>query len=148
MTLHDADTGLRAEEADPLPEPLRPPTPGGISMRPAMIVLGLAVLILVVFVTIGLLSSQSPVPVKVGRAPSAVPGTTLQAESAAGLLSPIVEAGRAADEHPQRGVRPGRVAYASRTRTTAATGPASSTRRWSSAPTTHRARCWRSSRRT
>ena len=62
-------------------------------MRPAMIVLGLAVLILVVFVTIGLLSSQSPVPVKVGGAPSAVPGTTLRAESAAGLLAPIVEAG-------------------------------------------------------
>ena len=92
MTLHDADTGLRAEEAT-APGPLRPPTPGGISMRPAMIVLGLAVLILIVFVTIGILSSQSPVPVKVGGASSAVPGTTLRAESAAGLLSPIVVAG-------------------------------------------------------
>jgi hypothetical protein len=92
MTLHDAQTGLRTEGAT-APEPLRPPTPGGVSMRPAMIVLGLALLILVVFVTIGLLSSQSPVPVKVGGAPRAVPGTTLQAESAAGLLSPIVEAG-------------------------------------------------------
>ncbi len=92
MTLHDADTGFRAEEVT-APEPLRPPTPGGISMRPAMIVLGLALLILVVFVTIGVLSSQSPVPVKVGGAPSAVPGTTLRAESAAGLLSPIVESG-------------------------------------------------------
>ena len=40
MTLHDADTGLRTEEAT-APEPLRPPTPGGVSMRPAMIVLGL-----------------------------------------------------------------------------------------------------------
>src|SRR5580693_10002360 len=49
MTLHDADTGLRPDQAVP-PEPLRPPTPGGISMRPAMIVLGLAVLILVAFV--------------------------------------------------------------------------------------------------
>jgi hypothetical protein len=92
MTLHDADTGLRPEEL-PVPEPLRPPAPGGISMRPAMIVLGLALLILVVFVTIGLLSARAPVPVKVGGAPSAVQGTTLRAESAAGLLSPIVKAG-------------------------------------------------------
>ena len=62
MTLHDADTGLRPGQPIP-PEPLRPPTPGGISMRPAMIVLGLAVLILVAFVAIGILSSHSPAPV-------------------------------------------------------------------------------------
>jgi hypothetical protein len=92
MTLHDAGTELRPDERT-APEPLRPPTAGGISMRPAMIVLGLAVLILIVFVTIGILSSQAPVPVRVSGAPSAVPGTTLRAEPAAGLLSPIVEAG-------------------------------------------------------
>ncbi len=92
MSLQDADTGLRAGETIP-PEPLRPPTPGGISLRPAMIVLALAVLILIVFVAIGILSSQAPVTVKVGGPPTAVPGTTLRAESAAVLLSPIVVAG-------------------------------------------------------
>ena len=92
MTLHDADTGLRPEGAAP-PEPLRPPTPGGISMRPAMIVLGLAVLILVVFVAIGILSSHSPAPVARSTGPAAVPGVTVPAESAADQLSPIVEAG-------------------------------------------------------
>ena len=147
MTLHDADTGVRAEAVDTAAEPLRPPTPGGISMRPAMIVLGLALLILVVFVTIGLLSSQSPVPVKVGGAPSAVPGTTLRAESAADLLSPIVEAGE-----PPTNIRNAvSVPVGSRRlshQDKAGTGPASSTRRWSSGPTIHRAHCWRSSRRT
>jgi hypothetical protein len=92
MTLHDAGTGLRAGETS-ASEPLRPPTPGGISMRPAMIVVGTAVLILIVFVTIGILSSRAPARVNVSGPPTAVPGTTLRAESAAALLSPIVEAG-------------------------------------------------------
>jgi hypothetical protein len=92
MTLNDADTGLRPDEAAP-PEPVRPPTPGGISMRPAMIVLGLAVVILVAFVAIGILSSHSPAPVTRSSGPSAVPGVTLPAVSAAHLLSPIVRSG-------------------------------------------------------
>ena len=92
MTLRDADTGLRSEGATP-PEPVRPPTPGGISMRPAMIVLGLAVLILVVFVTIGILSSHPPAPVTRSTSPIPVPGVTVPTESTASQLSPIVEAG-------------------------------------------------------
>jgi hypothetical protein len=92
MTLHDADTGLRSEGADP-PEPLRPPTPGGISMRPAMIVVGLAVLILVVFVAIGILSSHSQAPVTRSTGPSAVPGVSVPAVSGTQLLSPIVRSG-------------------------------------------------------
>jgi len=89
MTLHDTDTGLRPEGAG-APGPQRPPKPGGISMRPAMVVLGLAVLILVVFVTIGIVTSQSPSPIRHAGIPSAVPGVSLQAESAAEALSPIV----------------------------------------------------------
>jgi hypothetical protein len=58
-----------------------------------MIVVGLAALILVAFVTIGIVSSQPPALIRHGTAPSAVPGTTLQAEPAAGLLAPIVAAG-------------------------------------------------------
>src|SRR5215469_7707673 len=90
MTLHDADTRL-AEPARS--EPQRPPTPGGFSIRPAMVVVGLAVLIVAVFVTIGVLSSHSPAPVKTSGPPSAVPGSTLRAEPAAEALNPIVGSG-------------------------------------------------------
>jgi hypothetical protein len=90
MTLHDTDTRL-AEQAEA--EPLRPPTPGGFSIRPAMIVVGLAVLIVAVFVTLGILSSHSPAPVKTSGTPSAVPGSTLRAEPAADALQPIVGSG-------------------------------------------------------
>jgi len=73
-------------------EARRPPTPGGVSMRPAMIVVGLAALILVLFVTIGIVSSQSPAAVKHSAALT-VPGVSLRAVPAAGLLAPIVTAG-------------------------------------------------------
>jgi len=92
MTLHDTETGLREGRA--AREPRRPPTPGGFSMRPAMIVVGLAGLILVVFVAIGIVSSQSPAPVSHSDAAMAVPGVGVRATHAAELLSPIVSAGQ------------------------------------------------------
>jgi len=92
MTVHDTDTELREDGSEP-PEPQRPPVPGGISMRPAMIVFGLAALILVLFVTIAIVTSQAPAPIKHSGAPVGVPGVTLQAVPAAGLLSPIVTGG-------------------------------------------------------
>jgi hypothetical protein len=58
-----------------------------------MIVVGLAVLIVAVFVTLGILSSHSPAPVKTSGTPSAVPGSTLRAEPAADALQPIVGSG-------------------------------------------------------
>ena len=90
MTLHDADTRL-AEPADA--EPLRPPTPGGFSIRPAMVVPVLGVVIIAVFVTLGVLSSHSPAPVKTSGAPSVVPGSTLRAQPAGDALRLIVGAG-------------------------------------------------------
>jgi hypothetical protein len=93
MALHDTGTGTSTLGANVAPRPQRPAAPGGISMRPAMVVLGLAVLILVVFVTIGIVTSQSPQPAKRASAPSAVSGTSLQAESATHLLSPIAIGG-------------------------------------------------------
>ncbi|HEX4434894.1 MAG TPA: hypothetical protein VH012_08685 [Acidimicrobiales bacterium] len=74
-------------------EPQRPPAPGGISMRPAMIVVGLAALILVLFVTIGIVSSQSPAAIKHTNSAVGVPGITLRALPAASLLTPITSAG-------------------------------------------------------
>jgi hypothetical protein len=62
-------------------------------MRPAMIVFGLAALILVLFVTIAIVTSQAPAPIKHSGAPVGVPGVTLQAVPAAGLLAPIVTGG-------------------------------------------------------
>ena len=92
MALHETDADLR-EDGSEVPEPQRPPVPGGISMRPAMIVFGLAALILVVFITIAIVTSQAPTPIKHSDAAVGVPGVTLRAVPAAGLLSPIVTNG-------------------------------------------------------
>jgi len=62
-------------------------------MRPAMIVVGLAALILVVFITIGMVSSQSPAAVKHSKSEVAVPGVSLRALQAASSLAPIVSGG-------------------------------------------------------
>ena len=108
MTLHETDMGPFEVEApvavppDETPaasvdgggEPLRPPARGGVSMRPAMIVLGLAVLILASFVTIAILTSQSPAPVKTDTAAHAVPGTAIRAVAAADTLAPIIGSGQ------------------------------------------------------
>src|SRR5258708_4088630 len=92
MTLHRTDDDQLLAGSD-RPVPLRPPTPGGISMRPAMIVVGLAGLILVVFVAIAIITSQAPAPVRNGAASSVVPGSALSARAAAATLAPIVRPG-------------------------------------------------------
>jgi hypothetical protein len=96
MTLHDTDTETDTEvrgDGSDEPEPLRPPVPGGISMRPAMLVVGLAALILVVFITIAIVTSQAPAQIKHSDTAVGVPGVTLRALPAATLLSPIVRGG-------------------------------------------------------
>ncbi len=62
-------------------------------MRPAMLVLGLAVLILGSFVVLGIVTSRSSAPVPHSSTATAVPGSSLRAVPAAGLLSPIVAGG-------------------------------------------------------
>jgi hypothetical protein len=91
MTLHD--TAEARTEGSPAPTPKRPPTAGGISMRPAMVVLGLAVLILALFVTIGIVFSQSPARVRTGSGSDRVAGTSLRAVPATDALAPILGAG-------------------------------------------------------
>jgi hypothetical protein len=91
MTLHDTATEASAERSASGPQ--RPPTSGGISMRPATVVLGLAVLILAVFVTIGIVFSQSPARVRTGSGSERVPGTSLRSVPAAAALAPILGGG-------------------------------------------------------
>jgi hypothetical protein len=90
MTLHDTDTRL-AERADAAP--LRPPTPGGFSIRLALIVPVLGLVIIATFVTLGIVSSHSPAPVKSSAVPSRVPGSALGAVAADDVLRPIVGSG-------------------------------------------------------
>jgi hypothetical protein len=87
------DGGGGGGDRDPDGTPLRPPVRGGVSMRPAMIVLGLAVLILGMFTVIAIVTSQTPAPVKTGTAPRAVPGTPIRAVAAAHALAPIISTG-------------------------------------------------------
>ncbi len=83
-----------ATAAPPGAPPLRPPVRGGVSMRPAMIVLGLAVLIIVLFVGLALATSSHPTAVKTNAAPIAVSGSSLDATPAAKALAPIISAGQ------------------------------------------------------
>jgi hypothetical protein len=92
MTLHDTGAEVRASGTPPSP-PRRPPTPGGFSIGPAMVVAGLALLILIVFVTIGILTTQKPAPVRHSIVPSAVTGSPIKAHAAATALAPIVVSG-------------------------------------------------------
>ena len=75
------------------PEPLPPPRPGRTSTRPAMVVLGLAIVIVGTFVTLGLVSSHPAPSLHSGSRSSAVPGSTLRAEAATTVLAPILTPG-------------------------------------------------------
>jgi hypothetical protein len=74
--------------------PQRPPVRGGVSMRPAMIVLGLAVLIIVLFVGLALATSSQPVPVHRHAGVQSVVGSSLKAAPAATALNPIISSGQ------------------------------------------------------
>jgi hypothetical protein len=96
MTSRDSGIGTLRTGALPLePEaaPVRPRTSTGNSLRPAMVVLGLAVLILGLFAVLGLVTSSHNAPVHSSSAPHAVPGTSLLAVPAAHVLSVIVQNG-------------------------------------------------------
>ena len=93
MTAHDSGTGTL--HTGPLTfeseAPERPHTSSGNSLRPAMVVLGLAVVILGGFAALGLLTSQPNAPVRTGTSPRSVPGSTLLAVPAAHVLSVIIK---------------------------------------------------------
>jgi hypothetical protein len=91
MTPHDTGTG--ALGLDSATKPVRPPTSTGTSLRPALIVVILAALILGLFAAIALLTSNHSASVKTSAPPHAVAGSGLLAVPAAPALAPIVSAG-------------------------------------------------------
>jgi len=94
MTLHQADTGSPpAPRVQAEAPPQRPPSVRGISLRPAATVLILAVVILAVFVTIGIVSSHQPASVRTQVGAARVAGSTLAAVPAARALSVISHGG-------------------------------------------------------
>jgi hypothetical protein len=89
MSLHDIDD---APPAVALP-PQRPPT-RAFSMKAAMIVPGLGVLILAVFITAGFLTTNSIQRTTTSTKPYAVTGSSLRAQPAATDLKVIIVSGQ------------------------------------------------------
>ena len=75
------------------PPPARPAPYAGFSMRPAMIVVGLAALILVGCVAIGLATNGAPTQTNTSRSIQVISGTSLRAVRAAPALKVITQSG-------------------------------------------------------
>jgi hypothetical protein len=87
-----AGSGEPARQATAVP--LRPAPYAGFSMRPAMVVIGLAVLIVGVFVSIGLATTGPAVQTDTSTASRVISGTPLRAVPAASALSVITQSGQ------------------------------------------------------
>jgi len=92
MTLHQAETGT-PPGPDVRAPAQRPPSTRGFSIRPAMTVLVLGLVILGVFVTIGIVSSHQPATVRTHGTLAPVPGSSLRPVPAAIPLSVISQGG-------------------------------------------------------
>jgi hypothetical protein len=92
MAAAKSQTTTRLEDGTSAP-PLRPPSSRGVSIRPAMVVLALALLIVGLFVTLGLVTSTRVAPVH-SVTGGVVPGSALRAIAAAAALAPIVVDGQ------------------------------------------------------
>jgi hypothetical protein len=91
MTLHDAPPFQAAAPDD---EPPRPPARSGFSMRAAMIVPGIGVLILGLFIGAGFLTSNPVRPTKTSTRSFSVPGTPLRAVPGVADLKVITVSGQ------------------------------------------------------
>jgi hypothetical protein len=78
---------------EPAAEPLRPAPSGGFSMRPAMLVVGLAAVIVVAFIAIGFATNGKPVQTDTSKSIRAIAGSSLRAVSAAPALAVITQSG-------------------------------------------------------
>jgi hypothetical protein len=74
--------------------PVRPPPRAGFSIRAAMIVPGLGLLILIVFIAAGILTSNPVQPAKTSTGSFTIPGTSLRALPAVADLKVIAVAGQ------------------------------------------------------
>jgi hypothetical protein len=91
MTLHDtAEADVAAGDR----EPPRPPPRSGFSLRLAMIVPGIGVLILGAFIGAGFLTSNPVQPTKASTSSFSVPGTPLRAVPAVKVLKAITVSGQ------------------------------------------------------
>jgi len=97
MDLHDlAEAGTQNGSSGGGPDapPQPPPRPSGPGLRPALLVLGLAVAIVVVFgVFAAVTNVGNGTPSSGTSSPVAVPGTSLEAVPAATALRPLQQAG-------------------------------------------------------
>jgi hypothetical protein len=92
MSLDEVSTVQPASPGGPAS--VRPPQRPGFSMKLAMIVPGLGLLILVAFIGAGFLTSNPIQPTKTSTAPFSVPGTPLRAEPAFQVLKIITVSGQ------------------------------------------------------
>jgi hypothetical protein len=92
MTLHDAPSTAESQPLDDT-APERPPSRGGFSMKAAMIVPGLGLLILAVFIGASFLTSNPVQQTITSTGAVAVPGTTLLAQPAVKALKVITVSG-------------------------------------------------------
>jgi hypothetical protein len=79
--------------AVPAEEPVRPAPSGGFSMRPAMLVVGLAALIVIAFIAIGFATNGKPVKTDTSKSIRVIAGTPLRAVRAAPALAVITQSG-------------------------------------------------------
>ena len=91
-TATTAPLATAAAEASP-PAPPQPPAGRPFTMKPAAVVLGLAVLVLIVFAGGAALFKATP-PRAPAKGTTAVAGTTLRATGALRALAPIISAGQ------------------------------------------------------
>jgi hypothetical protein len=73
--------------------PLRPPNRSGSGLRPALIVVGVAALILILFGVGAALSSSGPATPSTSTAPIQIPGSPLRAVPALSALKPVIQPG-------------------------------------------------------
>ena len=93
MTLQDTGASGPQTADGEAGAPILPPARPGYSMRPAAVVLGLAVVILADFITLAFVTSTTAPTTDTNKSSHAVAGTPLRAIPADGVLSAIVAAG-------------------------------------------------------
>jgi hypothetical protein len=93
MTLQGTGAPGTQTADDDTQAPILPPARPGYSMRPAMVVVGLAVVILAIFITLAFVTSTTAPTTNTNGSSRAIAGTPLRAIPADHVLAPIVASG-------------------------------------------------------